>query len=110
MQKGTQGSKIKIGKGSIEISKDKLTKLKAGEMMKIVSLVQMISENILDDADLDGRTVTLSYGNPSVVRVDLGKLSKLKYEDIRQSLKKLSDMQRRLVDDEISRLERVLGK
>lgn len=109
MQKEKQGTKTKISKGAIEISKDKLTKLKPGEMTKIISLIQLISDNILDNADLDGRTVALSYGNPSVVRVDLGKLAKLKYDDIRQSLKKLSDMQRRVAEGEVARLERMLG-
>lgn len=100
--------KTKIGKGAIEVNKERLVKLKIGEMEKIVSLVQLICENVLEDARLDSRTVLLSYGNPAVVKIDLGKLSKLSYEEVRQLLLKVFDMQKRLVNEEMARLERVL--
>lgn len=110
MDKNKKPKNKKIGKGAIEVNRDRLTKLKIGEMEKIVGLIRLLCENVLDEANLDSRTVLMSYGNPSVVKIDLVKLSKLSYEEVRQLLLKLFDMQKSLVNDEMNRLEKVLGK
>ena len=110
MKNTTRNIKTKLGRGAIEVNRERLGKLRAGEMEKIVSLIQLVGQNVVGDAEIDCRTVLLSYGNPSVVKVDLGKLSKLPYEAIRQELLKLVDMQRRVVNDEVSRVERALGR
>lgn len=99
-----------IGKGAITVDRDLIGRLRGGEMEKVVALIQAVGQTVLDEVNVDSRTVLLSYGNPAVVQVDLKKLSKLKYENIRQELLKLVDMQRRAHDDEVSRLERALGK
>ncbi len=110
MHKNKKQRNTKLGKGAIEVNNERLTKLKIGEMENIVGLVQILCENVLDAVNLDSRTVLMSYGNPAVVKIDLRKLNKLSYEEVRQELLKLHDKQKLLVNKEMDRLERVLGK
>ena len=109
MTKEKQNIKIKQG-GAIEVERDKLVKLRIGEMAEIVGLIQLLCENVLENAQLGGRAVTLSYGNPAVVKIDIGKLSKLSYEEVREALLKLTDMQARLVSEEAAQLQTMLRK
>ena len=102
--------RTKIAKGVIELDKNALRTLQAGEMASIIEAIQIANENLVDVVGGLSKKVIFSIGSPATIWVDLKRLGELKQADVREALEKLADIQLRLAEEEATKIGKLLKR